>query len=106
MFNRDKLVSESANFLDVLSIAFDLFRGSYSGFNSLFCACVGKVKGSTVGLIFDGEAEDVPGPEASAVVHSTVEERVGVGVLNVQDLTCGGHVTRNPLICRDTELLL
>lgn len=66
----------------------------------------GKVKGSTIGLIFDGEAENVPSSEASAVVDSTVEERMGVGILDVQDLTCGGHVTRNSLICWDTKLLL
>lgn len=60
----------------------------------------------TVVLVFDGEAEDVAGPEAGAVVHTAVEEGVGVGVLNVQDLPSGRHVTRNTLICWNTKLLL
>lgn len=37
----------------------------------------------TVVLVFDGEAEDVAGPETGAVVHAAVEERMGVGVLDV-----------------------
>lgn len=61
---------------------------------------------ATIVLIFDGEAEDVARPEAGAVVHTAVEERVGVGVLDVQDLTGGRHVTCNTLICWNTKLLL
>ena len=60
----------------------------------------------TVVLIFDGEAEDVSSPEAGAVVHTAVEKRMGVSVFNVQDLTCGRHVTCDTLICWDAELLL
>ncbi len=67
--------------------------------------CAGVVV-VTVVLVFDGEAEDVAGPEAGAVVHAAVEERMGVGVFNVQDLTSGRHVTCNTLIRRDTKLLL
>lgn len=37
----------------------------------------------TVVFVFDGEAENVASPEAGAVVHAAVEERVGVGILNV-----------------------
>lgn len=65
-----------------------------------------EVKGHTTVLIFDGEAEDVSSPEAGAVIDAAVEERVGVGVLDVQDLTGGCHVTSNTLISWDTELLL
>lgn len=60
----------------------------------------------TVVLVLDGEAEDVAGPEARAVVHAAVEERVGVGILDVKDLTRGGHMACNALVCRDPELLL
>lgn len=66
----------------------------------------GSVLILTVVLVFDGEAEDVAGLETSAVVHAAVEERMGVRILNVQDLTCGRHVACDTLICRDTELLL
>lgn len=66
------------------------------------CVC----GGGTVVLVFDGEAEDVAGPEACAVVHTAVEQRVGVGVLDVQDLARGCHVTRDALIGGDTKLLL
>lgn len=65
------------------------------------CVCV-----CTVVLVLDGKAEDVAGPEARAVIHAAVEERVRVGILDVQDLTRGGHMTRNALVCRDPELLL
>lgn len=68
--------------------------------------CAEVVVVATVVLIFDGEAEDVASPEASAVVHAAVEERMGVGVLNVQDLTSGRHVTCNTLIRWDAKLLL
>ena len=61
---------------------------------------------ATVVLVFDGEAEDVASLEAGAVVHAAVEQRMGVGVLNVQDLTGGRHVTCDTLICWDTKLLL
>lgn len=61
---------------------------------------------ATIVLIFDGKAEDVASPEAGAVVHASVEQRMGVGILNVQDLTCGCHVACNTLICWDTKLLL
>lgn len=60
----------------------------------------------TVVLIFDGEAEDVASSEAGAVVHAAVEERMGVGVLNVQNLTGGGDVARDALIGWDTKLIL
>lgn len=60
----------------------------------------------TVVLVFDGEAEDVAGSEARAVVHTAVEQRVGVGVLDVQDLARGRHVTRDALIGGDTKLFL
>lgn len=60
----------------------------------------------TVVLVFDREAEDVSGLEAGAVVHAAVEERMGVGVFDVQDLTRRRHVTRDALICWDAELLL
>lgn len=60
----------------------------------------------TIVFIFDGKAQDVASPEARAVVHASVEQRVGVGVLNVQDLTCGCHVACYTLICWDTKLLL
>lgn len=60
----------------------------------------------TVVLIFDGEAEDVASSEAGAVIHAAVEERMGVGVLNVQNLTSGGDVARDALIGWDTELIL
>lgn len=70
-------------------------------FVSLFlCVC------GTVVLVFDGEAEDVAGPEAGAVVHTAVEQRVGVGVLDVQDLARGRHVTRDALIGGDSKLFL
>lgn len=60
----------------------------------------------TVVLVLDGEAEDVAGPEARAVVHATVEEWVRVGILDVEDLTRGGHMASDALVCRDPELLL
>lgn len=60
----------------------------------------------TVVLVLDGEAEDVAGPEARAIVHAAVEERVRVGILDVEDLTRGGHMACNALVCRDPELLL
>lgn len=66
------------------------------------CVCVC----GTVVLVFDGEAEDVAGPEAGAIVHTAVEQRVGVGVLDVQDLARGRHVTRDALISGDTKLFL
>lgn len=65
-----------------------------------------QIKFATVVLVFDGEAEDVAGPEACAVVHTAVEEGMGVGILNVQDLTGSRHVTRNTLIGWNTKLLL
>lgn len=37
----------------------------------------------TIVLVFDRETEDVASLEAGAVVHASVEERVGVGVFNV-----------------------
>lgn len=78
-------------------------------FDCLYLLCLSlavEVIVATVVLIFDGEAENVAGPKAGAVVHTAVEERMGVGVLNVQDLTSGRHVTCNTLICWNTKLLL
>lgn len=60
----------------------------------------------TIVLILDGEAKDVAGPEARAVVHAAVEERVRVGILDVKDLTRGGHMACYALVCRDPEFLL
>lgn len=60
----------------------------------------------TVILIFDGEAEDVAGPEAGAVIYTSVEQRVGVGVLNVQNLTSGCNMAGYALISWNTKLLL
>lgn len=65
------------------------------------CVCV-----CTIVLILDGKAEDVAGPEARAIVHTAVEERVRVGILDVKDLTRGGHVACDALVSRDPELLL
>lgn len=59
----------------------------------------------TLALVLDGEAEDVPGAEAGAVVHAAVEEGVRVGVLDVQDLARGGHVPRDALVGRDADLV-
>ena len=59
----------------------------------------------TLALVLDGEAEDVPGAEAGAVVHPPVEERVGVGVLDVEDLAGGGHVPGDALVRRDADLV-
>lgn len=60
----------------------------------------------TVVLVLDGEAKDVAGPEARAVIHTAVEERVRVGILDVEDLTRGGHMACDALVCWDPELLL
>lgn len=59
----------------------------------------------TLVLVLDGEAEDVPGAEAGAVVHPPVEERVGVRVLDVEDLAGGGHVPGDALVRRDADLV-
>lgn len=59
----------------------------------------------TLALVLDGEAEDVPGAEAGAVVHAAVEEGVRVGVLDVQDLARGGHVPRDALVGGDADLV-
>lgn len=60
----------------------------------------------TVILILDGEAEDVASPEARAVIHPTIEKRMGVGVLNVQNLTSRCHMAGNALIGWDAKLFL
>lgn len=52
----------------------------------------------TLALVLDGEAEDVAGAEAGAVVHPPVEERVRVGILDVEDLASGGHVPCDALV--------
>lgn len=65
------------------------------------CSCI-----VTVILIFDGEAEDVASPEARAVIHPTIEKRMRVGVLNVQNLTSCRHVAGNALIGWDAKLIL
>lgn len=71
-----------------------------------FCACFIVIVSFTVVLILDGKTQDVAGSKAGAVVHTSVEERMGVGVLDIQDLTRGCHVTRDALVRRDTELFL
>lgn len=60
----------------------------------------------TIVLVLYGEAKDVAGPKACAVVHAAVEERVRVGILDVEDLTRCGHMARDALVCRDPELFL
>lgn len=62
-------------------------------------------QGLTLVLVLDGEAEDVPGPEAGAVVHAPVEERMGIGILDVEDLPCGGHVPCDALVRGDPDLV-
>ena len=57
-------------------------------------------------FVLYGEAEDVACSEACAVVHGTVEERVGVGICDVEDLPCGGHMACYALVSRDTQLCL
>lgn len=74
--------------------------------SNLFCIYLCKVNVPTFVLIFDGEAENVSSFEAGAVIYSTIKERMGVGILNVQDLTSGCHVTSNTLICWYAKLLL
>lgn len=59
----------------------------------------------TLALVLDGEAEDVAGAEAGAVIHAAVEERVRVGVLDVEDLPGGGHVPGDALVRRDADLV-
>lgn len=72
----------------------------------VFCAFFIVIVSFTVVLILDGKTQDVAGSKAGAVVHTSVEERMGVGVLDIQDLTRGCHVTRDALVRRDTELFL
>lgn len=108
VFNHDKVVSQSPDFLYVLpsyELRLPPLTCSVKRKHPVLCTCV-KSEGSTIVLIFDGEAEYVSSSEAGAVVNSTIEERMRVGILNVQDLTRGRHVTRNTLISRNTELLL
>jgi len=59
----------------------------------------------TLALVLDGEAEDVAGAEPGAVVHAAVEERVRVGVLDVEDLAGGGHVPGDALVGGDADLI-
>lgn len=49
--------------------------------------------------IFNREAENIACVETCSLVHGTIEERVGVGILNVEDLSCCCHMTGYPLIC-------
>lgn len=65
-----------------------------------------KVVKLAIILIFDGEAKNVPCPEASTVIHASVKQRMGIGILDVQDLSCGCYVTSNTLISWDPKLIL
>lgn len=59
----------------------------------------------TLILILNGKAKDVARAEAGAVVHATVEKRVGVCIRNVQDLARGRHVARDALVGWDADLV-
>lgn len=69
------------------------------------CVCVCSCS-RTVVLIFDGEAEDIASPEAGAVIHPAIEKRMGVGILNVQNLTSSCNMAGNALIGWDAKLFL
>lgn len=62
-------------------------------------------KARTLVLVLDREAKDVACAEASAVIHTTVEKRVGVCVRDVQDLASGCHVACDALISWDADLI-
>ena len=56
--------------------------------------------------IFNREAENVPCLETCSLVYGTVEQRMGVCILNVEDLSCCYHMTSYSLICWNAYLRL
>lgn len=49
--------------------------------------------------IFNWEAENIACVETCSLVHGTIEEWVGICILNVKDLSCCCHMTSYSLIC-------
>ena len=74
-----------------------------------YIACFGK-KASVVELphfshFLKSFSRTVPGRETCDLVNVSVEERVGLGIPDVEDLTRDGHVAGDALAARKTNLL-